>query len=249
MKTPTSCILVLGATGGIGHAVVTDLVSEGHRPLLSARREAPLRALADEVDAPWHTCDARDPAQVEALLDWADAQAAPHGGLAGVVHAVGSILLKPATRTTDAEWAEVIAQNLTSAFHVVRAAPARLAARGGGAVVLFSTAAAHIGLPNHEAIAAAKAGVEGLVRSAAATWAGKGVRFNVVAPGLVETPLSASLTRPGPGLEMSQRMHALGRIGQPVDLLPAINAALFSPWMSGQVLVVDGGLSGLKIPR
>jgi NAD(P)-dependent dehydrogenase (short-subunit alcohol dehydrogenase family) len=48
---------------------------------------------------------------------------------------------------------------------------------------------------------------------------------------------------------MSQRMHALGRIGQPVDLLPAINTALFSPWMSGQVLVVDGGLSGLKIPR
>ena len=249
MKTLTSCILVLGATGGIGHALAADLLSEGHRPLLSARREAPLRALAAELDAPWHPCDARDPTQVEALLEWADAQAAPHGGLAGVGHAVGSILLKPASRTTDAEWAEIIAQNLTSAFHVVRAAPPRLAARGGGAVVLFSTAAAHIGLPNHEAIAAAKARVEGLARAAAATWAGKGVRFNVVAPGLVEPPLSASLTRPGPGLEMSQRMHALGRIGQPVDLLPAITAALFSPWMSGQVLVVDGGLSGLKIPR
>jgi NAD(P)-dependent dehydrogenase (short-subunit alcohol dehydrogenase family) len=124
-----------------------------------------------------------------------------------------------------------------------------LLAAKGGALVLFSTAATRVGLPNHEAIAAAKAGVEGLARSAAATWAARGVRVNVVAPGLVETPLSAHLTRPGPSLDASLRLHPLGRIGLPSDIVPAVRAALFSPWMTGQVLVVDGGLSGLKIPR
>ena len=237
-------ILVIGATGGIGGALVEALRTGGHRPLLGARRREPLEALGRSIDAPWQVGDTRDAAQTEALLAWAEAQ----GPLHGVVHAVGSILLKPAHRTTDAEWQDTITQNLTSAFNVVRAATPRLGAQGG-ALVLFSTAAAHIGLPNHEAIAAAKAGVEGLARASAATWAAKGVRINVVAPGLVETPLSASITRPGPALEMSQRMHALGRIGQPADVVPAVQAALFSPWMTGQVLVVDGGLSGLKVPR
>jgi len=237
-------ILVIGATGGIGGALVESLHAAGHRPRLAARRQAPLEALGQSLDAPWRIADARDPQETEALLAWAEAL----GPLHGVVHAVGSILLKPAHRTTDAEWHDTLTQNLTSAFNVVRAATPRLATQSG-ALVLFSTAAAHVGLPNHEAIAAAKAGVEGLARASAATWAAKGVRVNVVAPGLVETPLSAGITRPGPALEMSQRMHALGRVGQPADVIPAVHAALFSPWMTGQVLVVDGGLSGVKVPR
>jgi NAD(P)-dependent dehydrogenase (short-subunit alcohol dehydrogenase family) len=237
-------ILVIGATGGIGGALVESLRAAGHRPLLAARRESPLATLGSALEAPWRAADARDPQQTETLLAWAEA----HGPLHGVVHAVGSILLKPAHRTTDAEWQETLTQNLTSAFNVVRAATHRLAAQRG-ALVLFSTAAAHVGLPNHEAIAAAKAGVEGLARASAATWAPKGVRVNVVAPGLVETPLSAAITRPGPALDVSQRMHALGRIGQPADVVPAVHAALFSPWMTGQVLVVDGGLSGVRLPR
>lgn len=243
-----SRILVIGATGGIGRAVAEHLRGQGHRPLLAARSEEPLRALASALDCPFHTADTRDPARTEALLAWAGDEALHQGPLDGVVHAVGSILLKPVHRTSDQDWSDTLAQNLTTAFHVTRAATPLLASRGG-ALVLFSTAAAHLGLPNHEAIAAAKAGVEGLARSAAATWASRGVRVNVVAPGLVDTPLSSHLTRPGPSLDASLRMHPLGRIGQPADLVPAVLAALFSPWMTGQVLVVDGGLSGLKIPR
>lgn len=240
--------LIIGATGGIGRAVAEDLRAQGHHPLLAARTEAPLRALAASLDTSFRAVDTRDAAQTEGLLAWAGDEALHGGPLDGVVHAVGSILLKPVHRTSDQEWADTIAQNLTTAFHVTRAATPLLAAKGG-ALVLFSTAATRVGLPNHEAIAAAKAGVEGLARSAAATWAARGVRVNVVAPGLVETPLSAHLTRPGPSLDASLRMHPLGRIGLPSDIVPAVRAALFSPWMTGQVLVVDGGLSGLKIPR
>ena len=243
-----SRILVIGATGGVGRAVASHLRSRGHTPLLAARTEPALRELAAALDAPFRAADTRDAAQADGLLAWAADEAAQGGPLEGVVHAVGSILLKPVHRTSDGDWAETLAQNLTTAFHVARAATPLLAARGG-ALVLFSTAAVHVGLPNHEAIAAAKAGVEGLARSAAATWAARGVRVNVVAPGLLATPLSAHLTRPGPSLDASLRLHALGRIGQPEDVVPAVEAALFSPWMTGQVLVVDGGLSGLKIPR
>ena len=241
-------VLVLGATGGIGRALAADLRASGVTPLLAARREEGLRALGDELGAPWRAVDARDPAQVEALFAWADEAAAAVGGLGGVVHAIGSILLKAGHRTTDAEWGDVIAQNLTSAFYVVRAAAPRLAVQGG-AIVLFSTAATRIGLANHEAISAAKAGVEGLALASAATWAAKGVRVNVIAPGLVDTPLAAHLTRPGPSLDASVKMHPLGRIGRPDDLVLATRAALFSPWMTAQVIAVDGGLSGLKVPR
>jgi NAD(P)-dependent dehydrogenase (short-subunit alcohol dehydrogenase family) len=244
----TSSVLILGATGGIGRALALDLRASGVTPLLAARGEEGLRALGAELAAPWRAVDARDPAQVDALLAWADETAAGAGSLCGVVHALGSILLKAGHRTTDAEWNEVIAQNLTTAFYVVRAAAPRLAARGG-AIVLFSSAATRIGMANHEAISAAKAGVEGLARASAATWAAKGVRVNVIAPGLVDTPLSAHLTRPGPSLDASVKMHPLGRSGRPDDLVLATRAALFSPWMTAQVVAVDGGLSGLKVAR
>jgi NAD(P)-dependent dehydrogenase (short-subunit alcohol dehydrogenase family) len=243
-----SRVLVIGATGGIGRAVAEHLRAQGHQVLLSARTEDRLQALAAVLGCASRTVDTRDAVQTEALLTWANDEALHGGPLDGVVHAVGSILLKPVHRTSDKDWSDTILQNLTTAFHVTRAATPLLANQGG-ALVLFSTAAARLGLPNHEAITAAKAGVEGLARSAAATWAPRGVRVNVVAPGLVETPLSAHLTRPGPSLDASLRMHPLGRIGQPVDVVPAVHTALFTPWMTGQVLVVDGGLSGLKIPR
>jgi NAD(P)-dependent dehydrogenase (short-subunit alcohol dehydrogenase family) len=120
---------------------------------------------------------------------------------------------------------------------------------GGGAVCLCSTAAAHLGLPNHEAIAAAKAGVEGLVRSAAASYAASRIRVNAVAPGLVATPLTARITGNEGNLRASLAMHPLGRIGAPADIASAI-AWLIDPansWVTAQILAVDGGLGSLKV--
>ena len=125
---------------------------------------------------------------------------------------------------------------------------ARAMLKTGGSVCLVSSAAARIGLANHEAIAAAKAGVIGLVLSAAASYAPRNIRVNCVAPGLVRTPLTARITENEAALKGSIAMHALGRVGEPDDVASAIEW-LMDPaqsWITGQVLGVDGGLATVR---
>ncbi len=238
--------LVLGATGGVGAALCRRLSQRGARLVLGARREAPLLALAAELNAEAVPCDAARPGDVDRVVGLALER---FGRLDGVACCVGSLLLKPAHLTTPEQWDETLAANLTSAFGAVRAG-ARAMMRGGGSIVLVSSAAARVGLPNHEAIAAAKAGVIGLALSAAATYARYRVRVNCVAPGLVRTPLTAGLTGNSAMLAASTAMHPLGRIGEPEEVAAAI-AWLLDPaqgWITGQVLGVDGGLGSLRPP-
>ena len=120
--------------------------------------------------------------------------------------------------------------------------------RTSGSIVLVSSAAARIGLANHEAIAAAKSGVIGLTLAAAASYGAHGIRVNCVAPGLVCTQLTARLTATEASLKASMAMHALGRIGEPADVAAAL-AWLRDPaqgWVTGQVLGVDGGLGSVR---
>ena len=239
--------LVFGATGGIGRAVVARAAARGARLVLAARTADALATLAHETGALAVPTDATDAAAVQAAVQAAlDA----HGRLDAAVCLVGSILLKPAHLTSPDEFATTIALNLTTAFNVVRSA-ARAMMATGGSIVLASSAVARVGLVNHEAIAAAKAGVVGLALSAAATYAARGVRVNAVAPGLVETPLAARVLSSEAGRQQSASMHALGRIGQPGDVAEAIDWLLDgarSSWVTGQVIGVDGGLGTLR-PR
>jgi len=243
-RTPEgSAFVVLGATGGIGSALTRRLAAHGSRVLAAGRSAEKIEALAAETGATPFVLDARRGAEVQASLV---AALDRFGRLDGVANCVGSLLLKPAHLTSQDEFDATIATNLGTAFAAVQAA-ARVM-KGGGSVVLVSSAAARLGLANHEAIAAAKAGVIGLVLSAAATYAGRGLRVNCVAPGLVETPLTARITGNAQAAGASMAMHALGRFGAPEEVASAIEWFLAPEqgWVTGQVLGVDGGLASVR---
>ena len=235
-----SVFAVIGATGGIGSAVARRLRGRGFAVRLIGRGEERLALLASEIGATYAVADAKRVLELEAVLG-ADLQ--------GVVNCAGSLLLKPCHLTTEAEWEQVIATNLTTAYATVRAGAKAMMATGGS-IVLCSTAAARAGMANHEAIAAAKGGVMGLALSAAATYAPRRIRVNCVAPGLVDTPLAARITGNAAALEASTAMHALGRIGTAEDVASGI-VWLLDPensWVTGQVLGIDGGLGTVR-PR
>ncbi|RRA48743.1 SDR family NAD(P)-dependent oxidoreductase [Acidipila sp. EB88] len=234
--------VILGGYGGVGTALCRTLIARGDRVLIAGRDPEKLRQLAGELGAAQAVADATNSASIEAAIAEGARQ---FGELHGVANCFGSLLLKPGHVTTDDEFDSVLTHNLKSSFAAMRGAVKAIP--GTGSVVLVSSAAARIGLVNHEAIAAAKAGVQGLALSAAATYARRGLRFNCVAPGLTDTPLTARLMSNEASMKASLNMHALGRLGKPEDIASAI-AFLLDPaqsWITGQVLGVDGGLGSL----
>jgi NAD(P)-dependent dehydrogenase (short-subunit alcohol dehydrogenase family) len=240
-------VVVLGAAGGIGSALCQRLGERGTRLVLAGRSADKLTALAGTLPtATTYVADATRSAEVDAVFAHA---LATFGQVNGAVHGVGSIVLKPAHLTSDDEFAHTLTLNLQSAFYFLRAA-VKAMQTSGGSIVLTSSVAGSVGLTNHEAIAAAKAGVEGLTRSAAATYAPRGIRINAVAPGLVRTPLAARITGNEASLKASTALHPLGRIGEPADVA-SLMAWLLDPansWMTGQILHVDGGMATVR-PR
>ncbi|MFO0820679.1 MAG: SDR family oxidoreductase [Pirellulales bacterium] len=239
-------VAILGATGGIGNALARMLVCRGEQVHLVGRNRDKLNLLGEELGQSVTCWSSTDSSSLEALLR---EESERQGEFTGIVNCIGSVLLKPAHSTTDDEFREVWETNVMTAFAVVRAA-AQLMRAKGGAVVLFASAAATVGLANHEAIAAAKAGVAGLARSAAATYAARNIRVNVISPGLVRTELTRRIWENPASYAASTNMHALGRIGEP-EQIASLAAWLLAPendWITGQEIGLDGGLSKLR-PR
>ena len=244
MSNEMPVAVVIGATGGIGSATARLLASRGYQLLLVSHNEEKLQKLAGELDMPYFVADATQFDQVELAAKQAKESL---GRVDSMINAVGSLILKPAHITSQKDFDQTIALNVATAFATVRAAVGVMR-ESGGSIVLFSSAAARIGLANHEAIAAAKGAVEGLVRAAAATYAGKNIRVNAIAPGLVETPLTEVIWSRPRSADASKALHPLGRLGKPEDIA-SLTGWLVNPqnsWITGQVIGVDGGLAGLK---
>ncbi len=238
-------LVIFGASGGIGSEVCRRLRALDCNILLVARNEEKLKRLGSDLDAPYRCIDATSINEIDECVSQASETL---GTLSGIVNCVGSLLLKPAHFTTCADWEETIAKNLTTAFGTVRAG-GKFMRKHGGSIVLMSTAAARVGLPNHEAIAAAKAGVIGLTQSAAASYASSGIRINAVAPGLVKTGMTERIWSNEKSAAVSRSMHPIGRLGEPKDVASLI-VWLLDPentWITGQVFGVDGGLGTLHV--
>lgn len=246
MSAPVA--LIAGVTGGIGSDLARRLVASGWSVSGTGRDAFRLAALEANVPGVHAiVADATKPEDAERAVRETIER---HGRIDAYVHAVGSIFLRNAHLTKLEDWSRVIEVNLTSAFLGLKAALGPMQTQGNGAIVLLSSAAAQAGLPGHEAIAAAKSGINGLVLAAAASYANRGIRINAVAPGLVDTPLAAPLLASDQARQFSEKMHPLGRVGRPGDIGSLI-AWLISEegsWTTGQIWSVDGGLAHLR-PR
>jgi NAD(P)-dependent dehydrogenase (short-subunit alcohol dehydrogenase family) len=238
----TSIVLITGASGGIGRALARLLHGQGLRVAAVARDAGRL----SDVDAAVRI--AADTTTPEgAALAVAACREALGAAPTLLAHCVGSTLIAPLDRTRAEAYREVMRVNLDSAVFVLQA---WLAALQGapGAAVFASSVVARIGVANHEAIAAAKGGVEALVRSAAATYAAQGVRVNAVAPGMTDTPMTAGMLKLPAMREGAGRQYPLGGV-QTAAQVADVMAWLLGDGavrMTGQVIAVDGGFTTVR---
>lgn len=166
-----------------------------------------------------------------------------------LVHCVGSSLAAPLDRVSVQQYVDTISINLTSAIGMSRQFVSLLRRhQRKGSVVLFSSVVARIGIANHEVIAAAKAGIEGFALSAAASHASSGIRFNVIAPGLTETPLTRHLLSSEVARNAAERQYPITGVNSATDVAGLV-CWLVSPAaerITAQVIAVDGGFSRIR---
>lgn len=220
---------VAGHRSGIGRALTELLLNRGDAVVGLSRSASGLaHPKLTEVHAD--------------VLDW-DGSGLPDQ-LDGLVYAPGSINLKPFKGYKPEEFRSDFEINALSAALLLQKAEKALRA-GNGSVLLFSTVAVAQGMSYHASIAMAKGAVEGLVRSLAAEWA-PAVRVNALAPSLTDTPLASKLLGNEARAAAAAERHPLRRVGQAGELAHAGLALLDNPWISGQILGVDGGMSSLR---
>ena len=237
--------LLTGASGGVGQALAAELRREGWTVALVGRNLERLQT-AYGTDALCIEADVSTPEGAQSALRQCQRKVGLPTALA---HCAGTTLLSPLHRTTTDLYRACLSANLDSAFFTLGAFVEGLRqAREPGAAVLVSSVVARIGVANHEAIAVAKAGVEGLVRSAAATYAPSRIRINAVAPGIMETPATARIIGSEASRAGAAKQYPLPGIGDPADLA-RLMAWLLSDqasWITGQVWAMDGGFSSIR---
>ena len=234
--------LIVGGSSDIAIVTAKKLLEHGSAVTCLARDESrveELKSLGAEVVIG----DALDKESVSAAIEIASQQG--DGKISGVAHLVGSIAIRPPHALALDAFNEVITTNLSSAFLTLSMCGKAMLKMGGGRMVFTSSVAGSLGLVNHEAIAAAKGGVESMVRSAAATYAKRGIRVNAVAPGLTDTRLAATILRSDAMREASANMIPLKRINEAEEIATSIHWLLTGAPdnFTGQVMHLDGGMS------
>ena len=225
---------VVGGSSGIGLGIVHRLVERGADVTVFSRHKS------DELGSVRH-----EEVDISKPLD--DSVPIPDS-LAGIAYCPGTIRLGSFRQLSDDDYLEDFTVNVLGGVRIVRAALKSLRKDGGASLVFFSTVAVATGLSFHASVSASKGAVEGLARTLAAELAGKGVRANVIAPSMTDTPLADKFLSSEKKREAAAGRHPLGRVGT-VDDIASMAVFLLSPesgWITGQVIGVDGGLGSVR---
>lgn len=227
-------VLVVGGSSGIGRALSEQLAAGGVQVYVWARQPRGIDQVANiHFAAADTTTDDLPTASLPAQLD-------------ALVYCPGSIDLRPFRSLKPEQFLEAYTLNVVGAVRCLQAAERALKQSEQAAVLLFSTVAVQRGMPFHAAVAAAKGGVEGLVRSLAAEWAPR-FRVNAIAPSLTDTPLADRLLAGDDKRKAAAERHPLKRFGS-AEEAARLAAYLISPdagFITGQIIGLDGGLSAI----
>jgi 3-oxoacyl-[acyl-carrier protein] reductase len=247
LAKPTA--LITGAGIGIGAATARAFADAGHRVIVTDILEEEGRSIAGGIEseggeAEYHHLDVADTGEVDSVVsDVLDRYGPLHAVVAnaGIAHRV------PLTELTDEKWDHTHDVDLKGVMRICRAAaPAMRAAGRGSMIAVSSIMGVAYGWDEHVQYSAAKAGVVGLVRGLAVELARDGIRVNGIAPGYIRTAQALSEEHSlGPdGLERAAEFIPMGRVGEPEDVADVIVflASEEARYITGQVLVVDGGL-------
>ncbi|HET9038754.1 MAG TPA: 3-oxoacyl-[acyl-carrier-protein] reductase [Gemmatimonadales bacterium] len=232
---------VTGSTRGIGLAIARSLYAAGAKVAVVGRDPTRAQAVAAELGerAAGVACDVARGEQVEAAIAAAEKALGPIDVLvnnAGLTR--DNILL----RLTEADWDAVLDANLKGAFHTTRAVIKGMMKRRAGRIVNITSIVGLTGNKGQANYAASKAGLIGFTKSVAKEYASRGILANCVAPGFIETDMTAAL--PDEARATLLQDIALGRLGRPEDVAGAVLflASDLAGYVTGQVLVVDGGM-------
>ncbi|HTW83640.1 MAG TPA: 3-oxoacyl-ACP reductase FabG [Candidatus Sulfotelmatobacter sp.] len=237
--------VVTGASRGIGRAIAVDLARAGadlaligRDPGALAETQAACREARPGAAADVFTCDVADQAAVDAAIA---AVLGRHGRIDVAVANAGQSIDGLILRFKAADLDRLLDVNLKSAFYLCAAVAKPMMKQRGGSIVLVSSIVGLAGNAGQSAYAATKAGLLGLAKSLAKELGSRGIRVNAVAPGLIETAMTAEM--PGAAREHYLRSIALGRAGAPEDVAPVVTflASDSARYVSGQTVVVDGG--------